>query len=115
MDVSKCLQNKGELLHIISTSFLAVFYIPYAFFCFLCLMATEVALVETNALIIAGGYIIAYTGLFTALTAHIFLVISFIIYSKGHKKKSYLIRFLPIINMLAAVFIGLILETIAKF
>lgn len=112
--MSKCEQNKGKLFHIISTSLLAVFYIPYAFFCFICLMATEVALVETNALIIAGGYIIAYTGLFTALTAHIFLIISILLYSKGHKKKSYLIRFLPIINMLAAFFISFILEMIAK-
>lgn len=112
--MSKCEQNKGTLLHIITTSLLAVFYIPYAVFCFLCLMVSEVALVATNDLIIAGAYIIAYTGLFTALTAHIFLVISFILYSKGHRKKSYLIRFLPVINMLAAFFIDLILETIAK-
>ena len=88
-------------------------YVPYAIICFLLLMASETALTETDPLIIAAGYIVAYAGLFTALTAHLCLFLASKLYSRGKRAASYVVRFLPVITMSIAFTVSLVLELLA--
>ena len=106
-------RESGDWLHTILNRILAFVYVPYAIICFLLLMASETALTESDPLIIAGGYIIAYAGLFTALTAHLCLFLSARLYGSGKKSASYLVRFLPVIIMVAAFLVSLCLELLA--
>lgn len=94
-------------------SILAVVYVPYALFCFLLFMASETALTQTDPLRIAGGYLVAYAGLFTALTAHLCLFLSARLYRNGKQSAGCVVKFLPVITMVSAFLIALVLELLA--
>lgn len=107
------IRERSDRLHTILNRILTVVYIPYAVICFLLLMASETALTQTDPLMIAGGYIVAYAGLFTALTAHLCVFISAKLYRRGKRSASYVVRFIPVITMIIAFTVSLSLELLA--
>lgn len=107
-------KKAGHTFHVVLNVILAIVYLPLAFMGFMLLMATEISMVETNPLIIASGYVIGYAGLFTAVTAHVCVFISVMLYNAKKRLTSYIVRFIPILTMVLAFLISWTLEWFAK-
>ena len=98
--------KKYDAAHPMWNRILGVVYLPVVFFCYLGLMAGERAIGETNVLIIAGCYIVAY-GLFTvALTTYPALVFSGRSFDRGNRIAGHLLRWYPLWMILVIVLIG---------
>lgn len=69
---------------------------------------------ETNVFLLISGRIVTWSGLIVAFTSHGCLFFSDTVYQRGKKRLSYVIRFLPVIIMVAAFGIYAIVETLVK-
>ena len=97
--------DRSALLHRALNIILSILYIPWAFMCSLAGLVQDGLVNETNVFLLISGQIVTWSGIVVALTSHYCLYLSDKAYSKGRKCDSYVIRFLPIIVMVAAFLI----------
>ena len=83
---------------------LVILYIPITFFGLMMGMAIDAAMDETNRLIIAGCYSMAYLGMLSPIAAYGGLLLSRRLYDKGRIAASHFARFLGLIFIAAAFF-----------
>ena len=106
-------QDKGLRFHRVLNIILAVLYIPYAFLCSLAGLVQDGLVNETNLFPLVSGQIVCWCGILTALTTHLCLYLSDRLYKSGKIVTSYIVRFLPLINMTAAFLIFALAEALA--
>ena len=83
---------------------LAILYVPISLFGFLMGMAIDAAMDETNWLVIAGCYSMAYLGMLSPFAAYGGLLLSRRLYDKGCIAASHFARFLGLIFIAAGFF-----------
>ena len=101
-------------MHRILNAVLAFIYLPLSLIGFLMGMITEGTIGETNRLIIACYYSIAWAGMLTPLTAYGGLLLSHRLFEKGHTTASLFARFLPLIVMATVLAQASLLEWLAR-
>lgn len=84
---------------------LTFLYIPWALICSLAGLVQDGLVNETNIFLLISGQIVTWSGLIVAFTSHYCLFLSNKAYDQGKKGASYVIRFLPVIIMVAAFLI----------
>ena len=84
---------------------LAVLYIPWTLICSLAGLVQDGLVNETNKILLISGQIVTWSGLIVAFTSHYCLFLSNKAHAQGKKGASYVIRFLPVIIMVAAFLI----------
>lgn len=106
--------HKGLLFHRLLNGILAILYIPWAFLCSLAGLVQDGLIGETNVFLLISGQIVTWCGLIVAFSSHGCLYLSDTVYHRGKRGISYVIRFLPVIIMVAAFGIFAIAETLAN-
>ena len=101
--------------HTIINIIMALVYVPFSFFSFLCGMAGEATLSQTNPLICACYNMFAWTGMLTSFATYPCLFLSqWFFDQKNNPSAGRLFRFLPPIVLTCAGLLCWAVETIVN-
>ncbi len=103
--------KKLDIIGIISNVVLSIFYIPFSFFSYITLMASETAIGATNPWYIYAIDFWCFLEFFIPLQCFAAIILSVILRIKKHSVPSFLVQFAPI----AAFALNLLLLFIIDF
>ncbi len=93
---------------------LGVLYIPFSFFCFLLLMASEATIGATNPIYICMIDIFCFVDFFIPLLCLVGIALSIWFRKKGYSILSFVIQFLPLIVFVLNFVFGFFTDFIPK-
>ena len=100
--------------HRILNIVLAILYLPISVFGFMMGMATEGTVGETNRLITASFYTLAYSGTLTSVTAYVGLFLSHRLFEKGKIRASHFARFGGLILLSCGFLLAFLLDWLGR-
>lgn len=88
--------KKLDKLGVVFNIVLGIFYLPFSFFCFILLMASELTIGATNPVYIRMIDIFCFVDFFIPLLCLVGIALSIWFRKKGYSILSFVIQFLPL-------------------